>query len=128
MKNLHDRLFKNFILDPKQPSQNLASSSKKQSQYSTEQFSNQHSTRQHLTDPVASFWSGKGRHCFASNIGEAVGRIDQVEQIKTSMKRRRKDKNLSSTDWEANRIYKANKGEDYIQKKRKESHTVQEKR
>ena len=44
------------------------------------------------------------------------------------MKRRRKDKNLSSTDWEANRIYKANKGEDYIQKKRKESHTVQEKR
>ena len=45
-----------------------------------------------------------------------------------SVKRRRKDKNLSSTDSEANRIYKADKGEDYIQKKRKESHTVQEKR
>ena len=36
------------------------------------------------------------------------------------MKRRRKDKNLSSTDWETNRIYKANKGEDYIQEKRKD--------
>ena len=36
------------------------------------------------------------------------------------MKRRRKDTNLSSTDWEANRIYQANKGEDYIQEKRKD--------
>ena len=107
-------------MDPKQPSQNSASSSKKQFQYSTEQFSNQNSTRQHLTDPLASIRSRKRRHSFAINTGEAVGRVDQVEQIKTSMKRRRKDKNLSSTDWEANRIYKANKGEDYIQEKRKD--------
>ena len=122
-------LFEKFILDPKQPAQNSAD----QFQYSPEQISNQHSTRQHLTDPLVYFRSRKRRHLFDSNVDSTLGRFDdeKKQQMKAYMRMRREDKDFAETERLNNRLYKARKREgatytskekmnkkDYVQKRR----------
>ena len=89
-------LFEKFSLDPKQTEQNSA----KQFQYSTEQISNQHSTRQHPTDLLAYFRLWKRRDSFDGNIDSALGRFghEKKQQMRAYMRMRREEKDFAVTE------------------------------